>query len=818
MATQTEVIVLEYQARIDGLEKGLNKIEAEQKQIAASSKASMGAIEKGAKQAANATDQVSKNTTELKGKLSDLANNLPFANQIQQVTQLGGAITGLGGAAQKSSSGFQVLKLAIASTGIGALVIAIIALIAYFKRTDDGATKLSGIMSGLGAAADLVTGYIVGLGDALFTALSSVDGFREGLSNLGDFIVQNLINRFNGLIGILEATGLALQGQFAAAGKKALDSVIAINTGVANATDKIAAFSEQAAAAAKAAYEWEQAMDSLEDKIREDSVAIAQNDAAITKLIIASKNKTTQDEKALANLDEATKLEKQNLKITLENEEAKLRLLQERNTRERESINQDKKNLTDELKREETTAKRKLEILKELRSINDNYAQEEVAQQVKIIQIRQASDNLLEKVQNRRDAKEEEIFQNQVKRIAQEEILRENAAKQQYLDGVINAQEFEDELYKIKLEGLNNQKELLISDSRDIVEIDKAILDLELSNLDKNNKAKEASLKEFRDAEAKYDKEQADAKAKRDKQANDEFLKMVEERLKEEEEKVKEYQDKINSIRQAGFQIADTLASGFANISAQKRQTELDEELKKSQTQTEQRAALLQQQLDNGIISQEQFNARKAAIDKKQADKEADIKKKQFQANKKAALIQIAIDTALAVAKTIASVGLPAGLLLSALAIAQGAAQAAIVSAQPTPKFKKGVIGLNGPGTGTSDSIPALLSKGESVMTADETDQHRGALEAMRARRYDQYVKERYVMPAVERMQRDALSRRESKEKEVMRRFEMVANNNVDMSNTNRLIKKNNTVNMGNTTDMAKAIAKELSYNNQWFR
>ena len=45
-----------------------------------------------------------------------------------------------------------------------------------------------------------------------------------------------------------------------------------------------------------------------------------------------------------------------------------------------------------------------------------------------------------------------------------------------------------------------------------------------------------------------------------------------------------------------------------------------------------------------------------------------------------------------------------------------GAAQAAAVRG-----FKDGVIDLNGPGTGTSDSINARLSKGESVITAQRT-------------------------------------------------------------------------------------------------
>jgi len=112
---------------------------------------------------------------------------------------------------------------------------------------------------------------------------------------------------------------LAIEGDFAGASKKATDAAIAISTGVLDATDKIDKFSKQVAAAAAAAFDWEQRMDKLEDKIRENSITIAENDAAITKLIIASKNKNIEDEKSLEFLDKASQLEKQNLAITLSN-------------------------------------------------------------------------------------------------------------------------------------------------------------------------------------------------------------------------------------------------------------------------------------------------------------------------------------------------------------------------------------------------------------------------------------------------------------------------------------------------------------------
>lgn len=59
--------------------------------------------------------------------------------------------------------------------------------------------------------------------------------------------------------------------------------------------------------------------------------------------------------------------------------------------------------------------------------------------------------------------------------------------------------------------------------------------------------------------------------------------------------------------------------------------------------------------------------------------------------------------------------------IAAALAIAQGLAQVAKINATNVPKFADGVIGLQGPGTETSDSISAHLSKGESVITAKAT-------------------------------------------------------------------------------------------------
>lgn len=117
-----------------------------------------------------------------------------------------------------------------------------------------------------------------------------------------------------------------------------------------------------------------------------------------------------------------------------------------------------------------------------------------------------------------------------------------------------------------------------------------------------------------------------------------------------------------------------------------------------------------------------------------------ELRKKQFIAEQKAARQQALINGAAAIVKTFAVYGFtPAAIVAVALLAAQTASQIAIINRQQ-PRFKEGVIDLKGPGTGTSDSIPAWLSRGESVMTAWETKNAGGILKDIRAKKLDDKV------------------------------------------------------------------------------
>jgi len=111
------------------------------------------------------------------------------------------------------------------------------------------------------------------------------------------------------------------------------------------------------------------------------------------------------------------------------------------------------------------------------------------------------------------------------------------------------------------------------------------------------------------------------------------------------------------------------------------------------------------------------------------------------------AIAQVIISGNVAAAAALAPPPIGAGPILG-LPLAAGIKTSALLSAATIGataipqirKFKDGVIDLRGAGTATSDSIDAKLSRGESVMTADETTTHKPMLKAIRDNRFDEWM------------------------------------------------------------------------------
>lgn len=189
------------------------------------------------------------------------------------------------------------------------------------------------------------------------------------------------------------------------------------------------------------------------------------------------------------------------------------------------------------------------------------------------------------------------------------------------------------------------------------------------------------------------------------KQFTDEQLKIQEDATDADldlEDKKKE------AKKQALYEIGNT-AIMLTELSMAKSQNAMDQEL-----------AALEEKHKKELISDETYEKQSEQIRRKYARDQQQI-----------AVKQALIDGALAIVKTFVSAGgfNPVAVGLAALMAIQTSLQVSIIKAQ---KFAKGVIDLKGKGSGTSDEIPAWLSRGESVMTAKETKEYLPYLKAMK--------------------------------------------------------------------------------------
>lgn len=110
-------------------------------------------------------------------------------------------------------------------------------------------SKLSGILNGIIAVLEPLVEF---LGEKLLYAIESP---KEAFIELGQVILDNVINRFKSVVVLGDAIVALFEGDFEKAGKLAADAMIQFSTGVTDATDKMSEFGEQAAEDFKEAYD-----------------------------------------------------------------------------------------------------------------------------------------------------------------------------------------------------------------------------------------------------------------------------------------------------------------------------------------------------------------------------------------------------------------------------------------------------------------------------------------------------------------------------------------------------------------------------------
>tara|TARA_R110002126_G_scaffold58306_6_gene153967 strand:+ start:3341 stop:5053 length:1713 start_codon:yes stop_codon:yes gene_type:complete len=146
-----------------------------------------------------------------KGAKSATADVSEMGNQLDKTT--GGAITkfkGLTGTLKGAVRGFKTLKGAIFATGIGALAIAIGALIQSFKSSEEGQNRFAKIMSQIGVVVGNVSDIISNLGESVFAAgkalIKLAKGDLKGAAMAWSEVKENIKETSEGIANFGEET------------------------------------------------------------------------------------------------------------------------------------------------------------------------------------------------------------------------------------------------------------------------------------------------------------------------------------------------------------------------------------------------------------------------------------------------------------------------------------------------------------------------------------------------------------------------------------------------------------------------------------
>ena len=243
-----------------------------------------------------------------------------------------------------SSNSLKILKIALISTGIGAIVVALGSLIGAFLSTQRGIDAVNKVLTPLKEVFATLVGFLQTKALSIFDQLKkAIDNPKQAFSDLLDFIKTNVTNRFNGLIQFFKGwagvfvnswkvLGLNIKKATndipfigAGLGKDALkkldediekaknsvkkgvkdmaDGFIAVNTGIANGTDKLANIANGISNASKEAIERGKEIQRLTESIRRSEITYRRDVEANNrlaeeqKLILEDTNLTMEQRK-----------------------------------------------------------------------------------------------------------------------------------------------------------------------------------------------------------------------------------------------------------------------------------------------------------------------------------------------------------------------------------------------------------------------------------------------------------------------------------------------------------------------------------------
>jgi hypothetical protein len=407
------------------------------------------------------------------------------------IGDLSSGITGVGSAVGGTNKYLKAFKLALASTGIGLIVVAFGSLISYLTSTQSGMDKVTSVTRPLSVLFQRFLGVVQDLGKSLFDMVSSP---RKTFESFTSWIQNTFMPTFNGLGEMIGGVGDILANVFDAdARNKGMER---LQKGISDTGDAIGGLYQKAADGASAAAESVStfvsesldqgtAIDQMTKKLEQAEINLIKNKSRLNrvfqeqKTIAADTMATDQERIAAADAAEAafstlTKLQNEVLDSKIE----KMKLEQTFNDTSRSDL-------------------KELAILEAERE--DNFAAFE-KKRMSIISLRNSAlrgelKDIEDGADTEAEANAEKLARMEAAAEAEKVILM-----QQYADQKLTAIQFNEEMQVLELAALITKKEAMQALGMDIVKIEEAIANAQIQILEKRVEKEEETSQRIREA------------------------------------------------------------------------------------------------------------------------------------------------------------------------------------------------------------------------------------------------------------------------------------------------------------------------------
>ena len=645
-------------------------------------------------------------------RVNVIALSTPFVNFVQTGRLAPAALNATAAATGNVSTGMKVLRGAIIATGIGALVVVLGSLIAYFTSTQEGINKVNKVLTPLKVVFQTLIGVVQNFGKYLLEAITHP---KQMLIDLLDFLKGQFMNRLNGMIDIFKGIGKIITGDIKEGIKQVGEAAAQTVTGVENVVGKVKDAGKAMSDTIDEAVKRGQRIEDINQKLSSSEADFVKQSEAL-KLEFEEQNQIARDtsntlkEREIA-AKKSIELQKELNKLVTDRKKLEVEIIE---LKQQSNDTSDKERAELEGKRAEINKAKSEQIHSEIAQTKLLNNIHKAANDQANAQAKEAADkaraHLEEQLKWQKEAVEEYVKTNSaVAQSLQERLAIEEKGMQDRLalldkekaNGLIKKNEYEKQKREIEEAYLKTRAELSIE-----------AVKKEAEQYEAQNKTKiesetrltaELIVQEQARQDAIYQKKvEALEKEKQLKQemhawdynAEDAYQQQLQELREGYNEKSRELNKQQSDIEKEEKKSQQELDFQDKLLTLQEQgatQWEIEEEQMRQNHEQEREA--LNELLAGNQVSQEEYNKRLSILNRKQSQDEINLKRKteesklslaqsvfgglkslageQSALGKAAAIAEATINTYLGVSKAI-SQGLPMGAVMAAVTLATG--------------------------------------------------------------------------------------------------------------------------------------------------